>query len=76
MIKKFDKVMLIINIPEYKLQKGDIGEVILVCSEGNEFDIKFQNIIGEAAAVIRLIPCQFQKINPIQIPQVKKFNLN
>jgi hypothetical protein len=76
MIKKFDKIALIVNIPEYKLRKGDIGEVILVCDEGKEFEIKFKNIIGEAVVVIRLIPGQFRKIDAVQIPQLKKFNLN
>ncbi len=76
MIKKNDKVMLNMNIPEHKLLKGALGEVILVCNEGEEFDIEFRNIVGELLAVIRLIPAQFQKLNIIRVPQVKKFNLN
>lgn len=76
MIKKNDKIMLNMNIPEHKLLKGALGKVILIHNEGEEFDIEFRNIIGELLAVIRLIPAQFQKINIIQVPQLKKFNLN
>lgn len=76
MIKKNDKIMLNMNIPEHKLLKGALGKVIFIHNEGEEFDIEFRNIIGELLAVIRLIPAQFQKINIIQVPQLKKFNLN
>lgn len=76
MIKKNDKIVLKVNIPEYKLLKGALGEVIFIHNECEEFDIEFRNIIGELLAVIRLIPVQFQKLNIIQVPQVKKFNLN
>jgi hypothetical protein len=75
-IKKFDQVILIENLPEHKLRKGDIGEVTFVCSEQQEFEIKFRDITGEVAALIRLVPRQIRKINTIHIRQVKKFNLN
>jgi hypothetical protein len=76
MIKKNDKIMSNMNIPEHKLLKGALGEVIFVHNEGEKFDIEFRNIIGELLAVIRLYPQQFQKLNVIQVPQVNKFNLN
>ncbi len=76
MIKKNDKIMLNMNLPEHKLLKGALGKVIFIHNKGEEFDIEFRNIIGELLAVIRLIPAQFQKLNNIQVPQIKKFNLN
>ncbi|HSR17006.1 MAG TPA: DUF4926 domain-containing protein [Ignavibacteriaceae bacterium] len=76
MIKKNDEIMLNMNIPGYKLLKGALGKVIFIHNEGEEFDIEFRNIVGELLVVIRLIPTQFQKLNIIQVPQVKKFNLN
>jgi hypothetical protein len=75
-IKKNDKIMLNMNIPEHKLLKGALGKVIFIHNEGEEFDIEFRNIIGELLAVIKLIPRQFQKLKVIQIPHIKKFNLN
>ena len=76
MISKNDKIILNINIPEHHLLKGDLGEVIFVHNEGEAFDIEFRNIAGEIIIVIKLLPAQFQKINIIKIPQIKKFNLN
>ncbi len=76
MVKKFDKIILSMNFPEYKLQKGDIGEVIFIYNQGEELETEFRNITGELTAVIRLHPGQFQKINAVQIPRIKKFNLN
>ena len=76
MIKKNDKVMLNMNMPQHKLLKGALGTVIFIHNKGEEFDIEFRNIIGELLAVIRLMKPQFQKLNIIQIPQIKKLNLN
>ena len=75
MIKKFDYVLLMEDIPEYNLRKGNIGEVISVCTP-DECEVKFSDITGASAVVIKLIPEQFRKINTIQVSHFKKFSMN
>lgn len=41
MIAELDRVVLTTNLPEYRLQKGDIGTVVLVHQDGLGYEVEF-----------------------------------
>jgi hypothetical protein len=75
MLSKFDQIILEINCPEYKLQKGAIGVVTFIDKAGI-IDVEFYNIIGNLIAVIKLNQEHVRKINTVKIFKIKNFNLN
>jgi len=55
MIYELDSVVLNTDLPEYGLQEGDIGTVVLVQRGSEGFEVEFVALDGETMAVISLI---------------------
>jgi hypothetical protein len=54
MIQELDTVVLTRDIPEHKLNKGDLGAVVLVHGQGTAFEVEFVTLGGETLALITL----------------------
>ena len=61
MIHEFDNVVLTDNMPEYHLQRGDIGTVVLVHPTGG-FEVEFVTLDGQTLAVATLEPSQVRPV--------------
>ena len=55
MIQELDRVVLTTDLPEYGLQSGDIGTVVLA---GKGYEVEFVSLNGETLAVISLLATQ------------------
>ena len=53
MIQELDSVVLTEDIPEYHLQRGDIGTVVLTHQSGG-YEVEFMTLDGETVAVVSL----------------------
>jgi ATP-dependent exoDNAse (exonuclease V) alpha subunit len=62
MIKELDSVVLNANLPEHGLERGDIGTVVLIHSDGKGYEVEFVSLDGETMAVVSLPP---SKVRPI-----------
>ena len=71
MIKELDQIVLTTELPEYGLQAGDIGTVVLVHQEGAGYEVEFVALDGEKLAVVSLFAAQVRPIAPREIACVR-----
>ena len=72
MIKEFDRVILLKNIPEYNLIEGDIGTIVMVHEKGKGFEVEFMTLDGETVIVETLSSKYVRPISPNEIAHVRK----
>jgi hypothetical protein len=76
-IKNFDKVVLNENIPEFGLEKGDMGTVVMTHQNGKGFEIEFMTLDGQTVAVETLFAHQIRQVRHGEIAHVRDFqNIN
>lgn len=71
MIKELDQIVLTTDLPEYGLQAGDIGTVVLIHQEGAGYEVEFVALDGETVAVVSLSAAQVRPIAPREIARVR-----
>jgi Domain of unknown function (DUF4926) len=71
MIKELDQIVLTTELPEYGLQAGDIGTVVLVHQGGAGYEVEFVTLDGETLAVVSLFPEQVRPIAPREIARAR-----
>jgi hypothetical protein len=69
-IEALDTVVLTTNLPEYHLQTGDVGTVILVHRHGG-YEVKFATLDGETVAEVTLSPDQVRPVGHREIAHVR-----
>jgi hypothetical protein len=62
MIKELDSVVLTTDLPEYRLESGDIGTVVMVHSGGAGYEVEFVTLDGRTVAVTTLLSSQLRPI--------------
>ena len=62
MIKELDSVVLMTNLPEHGLTKGDLGTVVLVHEAGKGCTVEFITLAGKTIAVVTLLATQVRAI--------------
>ena len=71
MIKELDTVVLDVELPEYHLEKGDIGTVVLIHQNHQGYEVEFITLEGETLVVISLFPSQIRTVQKREIPHVR-----
>jgi len=71
MIKELDTVVLDVDLPEYHLEKGDIGTVVLIHQNNKGYEVEFITLEGETLVVISLFPSQIRTVQKREIPHVR-----
>lgn len=72
MIEELDRVVLIVDVPEYGLKAGDIGVVVLIHGEHEGYELEFVTLNGETIAVISAFSSQVRSIQSGEIAHVRK----
>ena len=54
MIKELDSVVLVRDMPEYGLKRGDVGTVVHVYGQAEAFEVEFVSGEGTTVAVVTL----------------------
>ena len=72
MIKEHDCVVLTQDLPEEKMNTGDIGTVVHVHQGGAGYEVEFMTLTGETVAVITLLPTQVRPIARRDIAHVRE----
>jgi len=66
-----DTVVLSDDVPEYGLQAGDIGTVVLVHENGAGYEVEFVTLDGQTVAVVTLDPAQIRPIGRGEIAHAR-----
>ncbi|HEX8734438.1 MAG TPA: DUF4926 domain-containing protein [Pyrinomonadaceae bacterium] len=75
MIKELDQIVLKEDLPEYGLQAGDLGTVVLVHQNGKGYEVEFVALDGESLAVVSLFSNQVRPIREREIAKVRAVEL-
>ena len=62
MIQELDRIILKTDLPEYGLEQGDIGIVVLVHQGGKGYEVEFVSLNGDTVAVVSLYNKQIRPI--------------
>lgn len=71
MIQELERVVLNSDLPEYGLERGDLGTVVLVHSGGKGYEVEFVTLGGETVAVISLYPNQVRPVGHREIAHAR-----
>lgn len=71
MIKELDSVVLTTDLPEYGLERGDVGTVVLVHRGDKGYEVEFMTLEGETIAVTSLLPSQVRPIGHREIAHAR-----
>ena len=70
MIKELDIVVLVDDLPEHGLKKGDLGTVVLTHGELG-YEVEFVSLDGETLAIMSLTAQQVRPIRRREIAQAR-----
>ncbi len=71
MTAELDRVILTTDLPEYGLQAGDIGTVVLVHQENVGYEVEFVTLLGQTVAIVSLFSVQVRTIGDREIAQAR-----
>lgn len=63
MMKEHDCVVLTKNLPEEKLEAGDIGTVVHIHNGGAAYEVEFMTLTGETVAIVTVGAAQVRALN-------------
>lgn len=74
-IKLLDVVALTVDLPEYKLWRGQVGTVVEILAGGSAFEVEFSDRNGRTYESIGLRPNQimvlhFEPVSPDSTPKM------
>ncbi len=58
MIREFDQVALVVDIPTYHHKAGDMGTVVDITPNGRQYILKVVDFADDTAAVVAVCPGQ------------------
>jgi hypothetical protein len=71
MIQELDSVILATDLPEYGLEQGDIGTVVLVHGTHEGYEVEFLTLDGETVAVVSLFDSQVRPVGKHEIAHAR-----
>ena len=71
MIQEIDSVVLATDLPEYGLERGDIGTVVLTHLDGEGYEVEFMTLDGETLAVVSLLASQIRPIGRREVAHAR-----
>lgn len=70
-MKELDPVVLGSDLPDFKLQAGDVGTVVLVHKGGQGYEVEFTTLDGQTIAVVTLEASQIRPSAQHEIPHAR-----
>jgi hypothetical protein len=71
MIDEFERVALTVDLPDYHLRAGDMGTVVDITSDGEEYTIEFFTLDGETYAVVPVLVSQSRRVGRREIAHAR-----
>ena len=70
-MRESDRVVLTTGLPEYGLQPGDTGTMVLEHAGGAGYEVEFTTLSGDTVAVVTLLASQVRAISPRENPRAQ-----
>ena len=71
MIEELERVALAVDVPDYHLKAGDMGTVVDITSDGQEFTVEFFTLDGETFAVVPVLASQIRRVGSGEIAHAR-----
>jgi hypothetical protein len=71
MVQELESIVLTTDLPEYGLERGNIGTVVLVHRHDAGYEVEFVTLDGETVAVVSLLPSQVRRIGHGEIAHAR-----
>lgn len=71
MIQELERVALTIDLPDYHLEAGDMGTVVDITSDGEEYTVEFFTLDGSTFAVVPLSNDQIRRVGSREIAHAR-----
>lgn len=71
MIRELDNVVLTVDLPEHRLQRGDVGTVVLLHGDRG-YEVEFVTLDGETLAVLSVDKLQVRPIGSGEIAHARQ----
>lgn len=62
MTEELENVVLTVDLPAHKLERGDIGTIVLVHAGGAGYEVEFVTLDGRTVAVTTLLAAQVRAV--------------
>jgi hypothetical protein len=72
MIRELESVVLTVDLPEYGLERGDIGTVVLIHAGGKGYEVEFVALDGETVAVVSLFASQVRPVARREVAHARR----
>jgi hypothetical protein len=72
MIEELSNIVLTTDLPEYSLERRDIGTVVLVHRGGEGYEVEFVTLDGETVAVVSLLASQVRPVSRGEIAHARR----
>ncbi len=73
MIKEHDRVVLLKNLEDEGLQKGDVGTVVHTHHRGEAFEVEFMTLAGDTVGVVTLAASDVREVTSSDLTHVREF---
>jgi Domain of unknown function (DUF4926) len=71
MIQELERVALTLDLPDYRLKAGDMGTVVDITSDGQEYTIEFFTLDGETFALVPVHVSQIRRVGSREIAHAR-----
>jgi Domain of unknown function (DUF4926) len=71
MIKELDRIALVHPLPEYKLEAGDIGTVVMIHQDGMGYTLEFMSLTGASLAIPTVAATAIRPLRDREIAHVR-----
>jgi hypothetical protein len=72
MIKEHDIVVLMQDLPEDRLQAGDVGTVVHMHQDGAGYTVEFMTLAGQTIAVTTVMAAQVRSVTSRDVVHVRE----
>ena len=71
MIQELERVVLTAPLPDYSLEPGDVGTVVLIHQGGKGYEVEFVALEGDTIAIVSVYASQIRPIELTEIAQTR-----
>ena len=72
MITEHERIVLLEDLPDERLQAGDVGTVVHIHSQGEAFEVEFMTLDGSTVTVVALLSSQIRPVCDRDISHVRQ----
>jgi hypothetical protein len=76
MIKEHDCIVLTADLPDDRLEAGDVGTVVHIHSGASAYEVEFMTLTGQTVAVTTVLPTQLRPVGKRDVTHVRELAAN